>query len=432
MNQTLARAASREELLHEACRIVTEQAGFSAACVGWPDPETHRVVPVVCTGAGSHFLDDIEVFADDRPEGRGPVGTCIREGRPSVFNDFLKHPLPAAWYAAAEAHAIRAVAALPIPAPDRNVGALVVYASEPHAFRDEEMSLFEDVAAGISLALERLEQAAERHRVEEALCAANRDAEASRAQYEQVVSMISDITWRYEVDARGNFVAGYVSPVADRLLGLPAGAIGNDTEKYFSYVPAEDLPAVHAAFSSGLKTLAKDAACEYRLRKADGTILWVRTKGSAYLQPDGHVVAFGSTSDITERKHAEEAVLESRAKLEAALASMAEAVFISDTEARFIDFNEAFATFHRFKNKEECARTLAEYPSIMDVFLPNGEPAPVDQWAVPRARAGKSPPTPSTPCDAKTPAKLGSEVTTSLPSATRTAKSSAPWWELAM
>jgi len=84
------------------------------------------------------------------------------------------------------------------------------------------------------------------------------------------------------------------------------------------------------------------------------------------------------------------AILGNRATLDSALDSMTDAVFISDAEGRFIDFNDAFATFHRFKNKQECAKTFAEYPDILDVFLPNGELAPVEQWAVPRALRGET------------------------------------------
>ena len=139
--------------------------------------------------------------------------------------------------------------------------------------------------------------------------AARQAAEASRAQYEQVVSMISDIVWRYEVDDRGQVVDCYISPVGDRLLGLPAGTIGNDMERYFSYVDPEDLPTVQQALSSAMHKLAKEVTLEYRLRKPDGATLWVRSRGSAYLQPDGHVVAVGTTSDVTERKQAEESLL---------------------------------------------------------------------------------------------------------------------------
>jgi PAS domain-containing protein len=65
-------------------------------------------------------------------------------------------------------------------------------------------------------------------------------------------------------------------------------------------------------------------------------------------------------------------------------------VLISDAEGGFIDFNDAFATFHKFRNKADCAKALAEYPVFLDVFLANGERAPVEQWAVPRALRGET------------------------------------------
>jgi len=99
-------------------------------------------------------------------------------------------------------------------------------------------------------------------------------------------------------------------------------------------------------------------------------------------------VAELETAEV-ERKRAEEALRQSRAKLEAALESMTDAVFISDREGRFVEFDRAFATFHKFKNKAECAKTLAEYPAFLDAFMPSGELASLDQWTVPRALRGK-------------------------------------------
>lgn len=94
--------------------------------------------------------------------------------------------------------------------------------------------------------------------------------------------------------------------------------------------------------------------------------------------------------DITERRQAEDALASGRATLEAALAGMSDAVFISDTEGRFIHFNDAFATFHKFKKREECARTLAEYPEFLEVYSASGELLNLEQWAVPRALRGES------------------------------------------
>ena len=77
----------------------------------------------------------------------------------------------------------------------------------------------------------------------------------------------------------------------------------------------------------------------------------------------GEMLAFVSIMDITERKRVEEALQEGRATLDAAMASMTDAVFISDVTGKFINFNDAFAVFHRFKNKRECAEMLSEYGS---------------------------------------------------------------------
>ena len=155
-------------------------------------------------------------------------------------------------------------------------------------------------------------------------------AEESQAQYEQVVSMISDIVWRYDVDLQGQFVASYISPVADRMLGLPDGTIGNSFDKFFSYVHPDDLPAVQKVLYDAISELAKEYVTDFRLRKADGTTIWVRAKGSAYSQPDGKITAFGTTSDITESKKAEEAIGESHKRLTDILDSIDSLVYVAD------------------------------------------------------------------------------------------------------
>ena len=165
---------------------------------------------------------------------------------------------------------------------------------------------------------------------EEALREAKIAAEESRAQYEQVVSMISDIVWRYDVDLQGQFVASYISPVADRMLGLPDGTIGNSFDKFFSYVHPDDLPAVQKLLYDSISELAKEYVIDFRLRKADGTTIWVRAKGSAYSLPDSKITAFGTTSDITESKKAEEAIGESHKRLTDILDSIDSLVYVAD------------------------------------------------------------------------------------------------------
>ena len=101
--------------------------------------------------------------------------------------------------------------------------------------------------------------------------------------------------------------------------------------------------------------------------------------------------------ESSKRKEAEKTAIlqssrlrESHTKLEIALESMTDAVFISDAHGRFINFNDAFIKYHKFKNKDECSQIVAECSNILDVFMADGTPAPLDMWAVPRALRGES------------------------------------------
>jgi len=81
---------------------------------------------------------------------------------------------------------------------------------------------------------------------------------------------------------------------------------------------------------------------------------------------------------------------ELHATLDAALNSMTDAVFITDVNGKFLEFNQAFAVFHKFSSKEECAPNIDDLRPLVDVFYPNGDLAPLEARAVPRALSGET------------------------------------------
>ena len=194
----------------------------------------------------------------------------------------------------------------------------------------------------------------------EALREAKQAAENSQTQYEQVVSMISDIVWRYDVNDLGEHVGSYISPVADRMLGLPDGTIGNSFDKYFSYVHPDDLPDVQKIISEGLETIGTDKTAEYRMRKADGTTLWVRSKGSAYSMSEGRVGIFGTTSDITERKLTEEALRNSKEIYRLLVENANETIFVAqDGMLKFV--NRTSGRITGYSEQELTSRSFIEF-----------------------------------------------------------------------
>jgi len=129
---------------------------------------------------------------------------------------------------------------------------------------------------------------------------------------------------------------------------------------------------------------------ELQNKKKNGELYWERVVISAIRNIEGKVTNFVAIKeDITEHKKSEQLIAEGRTKLEAALASMSDALFISDVKGDFIHYNDAFATFHKFSSKEECPLKLDDYPKLIEVYLLSGELVPLENWVVPRALRGE-------------------------------------------
>jgi PAS domain S-box-containing protein len=115
---------------------------------------------------------------------------------------------------------------------------------------------------------------------------------------------------------------------------------------------------------------------------------WFLLQATPLPSADGRIVV--SHTNITARKRVESDLQENRARLAAALASMTDAVCISGRDGRFIEFNAAFASFHRFDDKTQCAAYLSDHRDFLEVCFENDDLAPRDQWAVSRALRGET------------------------------------------
>ena len=154
-----------------------------------------------------------------------------------------------------------------------------------------------------------LEEAEERRKLKKA----DESLKASNENFLQVVSNITTGVWKADIGENGTFENTYSSPVLDELLELPPGTIKNDWDKYFSYIKPEYLEQVNNAFKEAIISPGKQIDCEYEVLKNNGQTAWFHSKGRCF-EKNGKLHVFGSTTDITERKLAEEALQESEAK----------------------------------------------------------------------------------------------------------------------
>jgi PAS domain S-box-containing protein len=149
-------ATTRAALLDGMCQCAVTEGNFRMAWVGLVDPETHLVRPVASAGSGTEYLNDLHISTDNVAEGRGPTGRAIREGHAIIARDVDSDPQFAPWRDSAIAHSLRSAVAFPLRVGGTLIGAFTVYTGERSAFSSDEVTLLNDVAADISLALDAL------------------------------------------------------------------------------------------------------------------------------------------------------------------------------------------------------------------------------------------------------------------------------------
>ncbi len=176
-----------------------------------------------------------------------------------------------------------------------------------------------------------------------------------------------------------------------RIYGLdPTGPTPSFEEMLARCIHPEDAALVEQGYTAAVRQ-CRVYELEHRIIRPDGRVRWVQALAHPYYDETGRLARYvGSVLDITERKRSEAELNRLHAILEAALAAMSDAVFVSDAQGRIVYTNDAFFTFHRFAPDEAWLRPLAEYPEVFGLCLADGTPASLEQWPMSRALRGET------------------------------------------
>ncbi len=158
-NHALVNANDEASLLADVCRAIVEMGGFPLAWVGYAIDDAGCSVRPVASAGRVAYLEGLEISWADRPEGRGPVGTVVREGGARVIADLTADRPFAIWRNTALRHGLRSACSLALPLEGKVIGALTIYAGEPGAFGPEEVSLLEELTKDLSYGIGRLRDA---------------------------------------------------------------------------------------------------------------------------------------------------------------------------------------------------------------------------------------------------------------------------------
>lgn len=245
-NKVLTHADDEASLLQEMCQVITGEARYRFAWIGYADDEEDRTIrPVAYAGYEEGYLDTLQLTWADSERGRGPAGTAIRTGKPVIIKDVLTSPCFLPWRDDARKRGYASVLSLPIIDGDKTFACLNIYAGERHAFDDTEVELLAELAGDLSYGVLSLRLRDERDRFQAAhITMVERHKQA-------LISTIRAVS--LTVEKRDPYTAGHQQRVADlslqigkelglaeqRLEGLGLGALIHDIGKI--YVPAELL-----------------------------------------------------------------------------------------------------------------------------------------------------------------------------------------------
>lgn len=356
VNQVIIRVNSQTELFQEVCRIAIEDGGFKMVWMGRVQPDTQEVVPAAMAGEGSEVMEGVKISASaDRPEGRGIVGTSVREGRAVAANDYASDLRTQQWWPIAAKLGLKSAISLPIRNAGRIGAVLLVCSSEKDCFQNQELNLLEEVSLDISFALDHMDQEALR-----------REAQlAFQKSEEQLRLLVDHLQAGVLVHAPDTRIL-MANPEAARLLGVPKeqlkGKIAADllwryTDETGSPLPLDKYPVEQVIAS-------RQAMDEYIMgieHGPTGDKTWVLV--NAYPEYDDDqglrqvVVTF---VDMTERKQMIEALTESEEKFRLLFDASRDAIVLLDQE-RHLDGNAAAIELFGCSSKAEfCSTKVGE------------------------------------------------------------------------
>lgn len=121
----------------------------------------------------------------------------------------------------------------------------------------------------------------------------------SEGRFRQLVENVREVFWIQDLASESIL---YISPSFDHVFGTPREELYADPRAFLLRIIPEDLPIIALAHKR-LRNLGQAFEEEYRIRKPDGSLAWIRTKAFPVYDSDGAITRVtGIAEDVTEAK----------------------------------------------------------------------------------------------------------------------------------
>jgi len=201
------------------------------------------------------------------------------------------------------------------------------------------------------------------------------------AELRRVLASVSDCLYSAEIDARGQWTYGYLSPVVERIAGQPADYFLPGVNRWYALVAAADQARWQKLFLQLRGGQSADE--EYRIVRPDGTLRWVRDSIMVSRAADGKTLKLdGVLTDVSERKEAEEALRGNEERQARIFETIADAILIYDRDGRITQANLAAERILGLPREEITRRTYND--PAWRVASVDGRPIAEHEFIFPR------------------------------------------------
>ena len=354
-SRAMARATQESEYLQEVCQIVVQDCGHALVWIGYAEEDAGKSVrPVAHAGFSDGYLETLQLTWADTERGRGPTGTAIRTGKPSICRHMLTDPAFGPWREQAIRHGFASSLVLPLLSDGRAFGAINLYSNKPDPFSVEEVSLMGQLADDLAHGITTL-------RVRQAFLESER-REHERA--EELAVLFESVPMPVFIARDPDCLHLGGNRLAEELLRIPHGgelSLSGPSETRPQHFRAlkdgrelrlDELPTQRAAQGEHVKEF------EFTLAFDDGVVRHVLGYGSPLLDDEGRPRgAVSVLVDLTERKRAEETLR----LLSEAVESAANGIAVTDRQGRILWINPAFTRLTGYT----AAEVLGQNPRVL-------------------------------------------------------------------
>ena len=295
--EMVARGDSLAQILDSLCRLVEDQATGVLASILLLDSNGKRL----CRGAAPSLPEPYTDAIDGSEIGPsvGSCGTAAYFGKQVIVSDISSDPLWVNFRELALTYSLRACWSTPIFSAERKViGTFAMYYREPRSPNPRDQDIIGQIThlAGVAIQHKLAENALRR-------------SESYLAEAQRVAHTGS---WVWRVT---DYEAVHLSDEWYRVYGFDPKYGMPDREQRLERIHPDDQAKYQATINRAVAA-SSDYDIEFRLLLPDGTVKYIQSVGHPVLDGSGNLVQFvGSTTDITERKRAEEALRQAQADL---------------------------------------------------------------------------------------------------------------------